>query len=49
MGTFLREKPTALTEYDHTPSGGCDALFRQLVKKVTIYEDEFTVEFKSGV
>ncbi|MDR3552531.1 MAG: hypothetical protein P4L75_05335 [Clostridia bacterium] len=26
MGTFLREQPTALTEYDHPPQGGCAAL-----------------------
>lgn len=42
MGTFLREQPTALTEYD-------EPLVRRLVEKVTIYEDEFIVEFKSGV
>jgi len=49
MSTFLREQPTALTEYDHTPSGGCDALVQRLIEKVTVYEDKFTVEFKSGV
>ena len=42
MDTFLREQPTALTEYD-------EPLVRRLVEKVTIYEDKFTVEFKSGV
>ncbi len=42
MGTFLREEPTALAEYD-------EALVRRLIEKVTIYEDKFTVEFKSGV
>jgi len=42
MGTFLREQPTALTEYD-------EPLVRRLIEKVTIYEDKFTVEFKSGV
>ena len=42
MGTFLREQPTALTEYD-------EPLVRQLIEKVTIYEKKFTVEFKSGV
>lgn len=26
MGIFLHEQPTALTEYDHTPSGGCALL-----------------------
>ncbi|MFA6808500.1 MAG: DNA recombinase [Eubacteriales bacterium] len=42
MGTFLREQPTALAEYD-------EPLVRRLVEKVTIYEDKFIVEFKSGV
>jgi site-specific DNA recombinase len=42
MGTFLREQPTTLTEYD-------ESLVRRLIEKVTIYEDKFTVEFKSGV
>jgi site-specific DNA recombinase len=49
MGTFLREQLTALTEYDHTLSGGCDAFVRRLIEKVTFYEDKFTVEFKSDV
>lgn len=42
MGTFLREQPIALTEYD-------EPLVRRLIEKVTVYEDKFTVEFKSGV
>lgn len=42
MGTFLREQPTVLTEYE-------EPLVRRLIEKVTIYEDKFTVEFKSGV
>ena len=42
MGTFLREQPTALTEYN-------EPLVRRLIEKVTIYENKFTVEFKSGV
>ena len=42
MGTFLREQPTALTEYD-------ESLVRRLIEKVTVYEDKFIVEFKSGV
>ena len=42
MSTFLREQPTALTEYD-------ESLIRRLIEKVTVYEDKFTVEFKSGV
>ncbi len=35
-------QPTALTEYD-------EPLVRRLIEKVTVYEDKFTVEFKSGV
>ncbi|WP_246419301.1 hypothetical protein [Caproicibacterium amylolyticum] len=42
MGTFLREQPTTLTEYD-------EPLVRRLIEKVTVYEGKFTVEFKSGV
>ena len=42
MSTFLREQPTAITEYD-------EPLVRRLIEKVTVYEDKFTVEFKSGV
>ena len=42
MGVFLWEQPTALIEYD-------EPLVRRLIEKVTIYEDKFTVEFKSGV
>jgi len=42
MSTFLKKQSTALTEYD-------EQLIRRLVEKVTIYEDKFTVEFKSGV
>lgn len=40
MRTFLQEQPTALTEYD-------EALVRRLIEKVIVYEDKFTVEFKS--
>lgn len=42
MRAFLREQPTAITEYD-------EPLVRRLIEKVTVYEDKFTVEFKSGV
>jgi site-specific DNA recombinase len=42
MDDFLLEQPTALTEYD-------EPLVRRLIEKVTVYEDKFTVEFKSGV
>ncbi len=42
MNTFLREQPTAITEYD-------EPLVRRLIEKITVFEDRFTVEFKSGV
>ncbi|MGE5493724.1 MAG: integrase [Burkholderiales bacterium] len=42
MSAFLREQPTAIAEYD-------EPLVRRLIEKVTVYEDKFTVEFKSGV
>ena len=42
MSTFLKKQPTALTEYD-------EQLVRRLIEKVTVFEDKFTVEFKSGV
>jgi site-specific DNA recombinase len=42
MGEFLRKQPSAITEYE-------EQLVRRLVEKVTIYEDRFTVGFKSGM
>ena len=42
MGEFLRKQSTAIAEYD-------EPLVRRLIEKVTVYEDRFTVEFKSGV
>lgn len=42
MDAFLMEQPTALTEYD-------EPLVRRLIEKVTVNEDKFTVEFKSGM
>jgi site-specific DNA recombinase len=42
MNAFRRKQSTALTEYD-------GPLVRRLIKKITVYEDKFTVEFKSGV
>lgn len=42
MSAFLQEQPTALTEYN-------EALVRRLIEKVIVYEDKFTVEFKSGI
>jgi site-specific DNA recombinase len=42
MSAFLKDQPIALTQYD-------ESLVRRLIEKVTVYEDKFTVEFKSGV
>ncbi|OQB13602.1 MAG: hypothetical protein BWY15_01677 [Firmicutes bacterium ADurb.Bin193] len=42
MSTFLKKQSTALTKYD-------EQLVRRLIEKVTVYEEKFTVEFKSGV
>ena len=42
MGDFIKGQPTALIEYN-------EALIRRLIEKITVYEDKFTVEFKSGV
>ena len=42
MSTFLKKQSTALAEYE-------EQLIRRLIEKVTVYEDKFTVEFKSGV
>ena len=42
MSTFLKKQPTALAGYD-------EQLVRRLIEKVTVFEDKFTVEFKSGM
>ena len=42
MSEFLREQPTAITEFD-------EQLVRRLIEKVTVYVDRYTVEFKSGM
>lgn len=42
MSTFLQEQPATITKYD-------EQLVRRLIEKVTIYEDKFTVEFKSDL
>ena len=38
----LETAPPALTEYD-------EPLARRMIEKVTVYEEKFTVKFKSGV
>lgn len=42
MTEFLNEQSYELEEYD-------EQLVRRLIEKVTIFDDKFTVEFKSGV
>ena len=42
MMVFLDEQPIKLESYDEN-------LTRRLIQKVMIYEDKYTVEFKSGV
>jgi site-specific DNA recombinase len=42
MTNFLNEQDTTLIEHDET-------LVRRIVEKVWIYEDKFTIEFKSGL
>lgn len=39
---FLRNQPDDITEFDET-------LVRSMLKKITVFEDLFTVEFKSGI
>lgn len=41
MQQFLAEQTENIEEYDET-------LVRRMVEKITVYEDRFTVEFKSG-
>jgi site-specific DNA recombinase len=42
MSTFLKRQSTYLAEYD-------EPLVWRLIEKITVYENKFTVEFKSGV
>ena len=42
MSAFLQEQPIYLVQYD-------ESLVQWLIEKVTVYEDKFTVEFKSGL
>jgi len=42
MSAFLQEQPTTITEYD-------EQMIRRLIEKITVYEDKFTVVFKSGL
>ncbi|EPY6431064.1 integrase [Clostridium sporogenes] len=42
MTVFLKEQPTLIENCD-------EQLIRRLIGKIMVYEDKFTVEFKSGV
>ncbi len=42
MEKMLDEMGTAVTEYD-------ESLVRKLIEKITVYDDHFTVKFKSGL
>ena len=39
---FIMSQPTTVTEFDET-------LVRRLIGKIIVYEDRFSVEFKSGL
>ena len=39
---FIRSQPTTITEFD-------EVLVRRLISKITVYSDDFTVEFRSGI
>ena len=39
---FIRKQPTEITEFDAT-------LVKRLIDRITVYNEYFTVEFKSGV
>ena len=42
ISTFLNKQSTTLNEYD-------ESLIRRLIEKVMVFEDKFTLEFKSGL
>ena len=39
---FIKVQPTTITEFDET-------LVKRLIAKITVFEDRFTIDFKSGV
>lgn len=39
---FIRQQPTTITDFDET-------LVKRLITKITVFEDHFTIDFKSGV
>jgi hypothetical protein len=42
MYCFIKNQPADIIEFD-------ESLSRRLIKKITVFDDHFTVEFKSGV
>ncbi len=39
---FVKKQPSTITEFDET-------LVSRLIEKITVFEDHFTVDFKSGI
>ena len=39
---FVKNQPATITEFN-------EALVSRLIEKITVFEDHFTVEFKSGI
>ena len=39
---FVKKQPVSITEFDET-------LVSRLIEKITVFEDHFTVDFKSGI
>ena len=39
---FIHQQPTTITEFDET-------LVKRLIMKITVFEDHFTINFKSGI
>ena len=42
MMDYLQSEPEEVTEYS-------EALVRRMIEKITVYDDHFGVEFKSGI
>ena len=42
MMAYLQSEPEEVTEYS-------EALVRRMIEKITVYDDHFVVEFKSGI
>ena len=39
---FIKSRTTTITEFDET-------LVKRLIIKITVFEDHFTIDFKSGI